>query len=382
MPGSGGDGSIRAIDTHTVHRITSGQVVIDLQSAVKELVENSLDAGATAIEVRFQNYGLRSIEVVDNGVGIAPRDHEGIALKHYTSKLSSFEDVSRIHTFGFRGEALSSLCALSDGLTIATATASEAPMGTVLEVDGNGRLKSKKAKVARQRGTTVTVANLFRPLPVRRKELERNIKREFQKALSILHAYALVPCSKENKGVRLTVTNQMENGRKVVQLKTDGTPSLRASVTALWGTRALDNVTDLDLSFHVETEKSVLRRQKQASTDSETSPITPVRVQGLMSKFTLGAGRTTNDRQYFFINGRPYNAGKVQKAFNEVYRTFNISQAPFVIADLVLPTHACDINVSPDKRTIFLHSENNFVLALKVGIPRESVFVCAFDLRG
>lgn len=375
MPGSGGGGSIRAIDAHTVHRITSGQVVIDLQSAVKELVENSLDAGATAIEVRFQNYGLKSIEVVDNGVGIAPRDYEGIALKHYTSKLSSFEDVSRIHTFGFRGEALSSLCALSDGLTIATATASEAPMGTVLEVDGNGRLKSKKAKVARQRGTTVTVANLFRPLPVRRKELERNIKREFQKALSILHAYALVPCSKENKGVRLTVTNQMENGRKVVQLKTDGTPSLRASVTALWGTRALDNVTDLDLSFHVETEKSVLRRQKQASNDSETSPITPVRVQGLMSKFTLGAGRTTNDRQYFFINGRPYNAGKVQKAFNEVYRTFNISQAPFVIADFVLPTHACDINVSPDKRTIFLHSENNFVLALKESL--EKVFSSA-----
>ncbi|KAI5999252.1 DNA mismatch repair protein MutL, partial [Pisolithus albus] len=367
MSGVERDSGIRAIDAHTVHRITSGQVVIDLQSAVKELVENSLDAGATAIEVRFQNYGLKSIEVIDNGSGIAPRDYEGIALKHYTSKLSSFEDVSRIVTFGFRGEALSSLCSLSDGLTIATATASEAPMGTVLEIDGNGRLKSQKAKVARQRGTTVTVTNLFRPLPVRRKELERNIKREYQKALTILHAYALVPCSKENKGVRLTVTNQIENGRKVAQLKTDGTPSLRASAIALWGTKALDNVTDLDLSFNVETEKSVLRRLNQGSADS---PITSVCVQGLVSKFVIGAGRTTNDRQYFFVNGRPFNAGKasiVQKAFNEVYRTFNVNQVPFVIADFVLPTHACDINVSPDKRTIFLHSENNFVLALKVG---------------
>ncbi|KAI6040194.1 DNA mismatch repair protein MutL [Pisolithus marmoratus] len=372
MSDGGRDNSIRAIDAHSVHHITSGQVVIDLQSAVKELVENSFDAGATAVEVRFQNYGLKSIEVIDNGAGIAPRDYEGIALKHYTSKLSSFEDVSRIHTFGFRGEALSSLSALSDGLTIVTATASEAPMGTVLEIDGNGRLKNQKGKVARQRGTTVTVTNLFRPLPVRRKELERNIKREFQKALNILHAYALVPCSKENKGVRLTVTNQMEKGRKVVQLKTDGTPSLRASATALWGTRALDNVTDLDLSFDVETEKSVLRRQSQTGADSEISPITPVRAQGLVSKFVIGAGRTTSDRQYFFINGRPYNAGKVQKAFNEVYRTFNVNQAPFVIADFVLPTHACDINVSPDKRTIFLHSENNFVLALKCMIRNPS----------
>ncbi|KAI6131694.1 histidine kinase-like ATPase [Pisolithus croceorrhizus] len=382
MSSSDREGSIRAIDARTVHRITSGQVVIDLQSAVKELVENSLDAGATAVEVRFQNHGLKSIEVVDNGTGIAPRDYEGIALKHYTSKLSSFEDVSRILTFGFRGEALSSLCALSDGLTITTATASEAPMGTVLEIDRNGRLKGQKAKVARQRGTTVTVTNLFTPLPVRRKELERNIKREFQKALTILHAYALVPCSRENKGVRLTVTNQMESGRKVVQLKTDGTPSLRASAIALWGTRALDNVTDLDLSFDVETEKTVLRRQNQAGADSEISPITSVHVQGLVSKFVIGAGRTTNDRQYFFINGRPYNAGKVQKAFNEVYRTFNVNQAPFVIADFILPTHACDINVSPDKRTIFLHSEDNFVLALKVGYTIHPVNILLSVFNG
>lgn len=362
-PTASTSGSIRAIDSHSVHRITSGQVVIDLQTAVKELVENSLDARATNIEVRFLNYGLKSIEVIDNGCGIAPKDYESVALKHHTSKLAAFEDLSTVLTFGFRGEALSSLCALSDGVTLTTATANEAPMGTILEMDRNGRVRNSNSKVARQRGTTVAVSSLFKPLPVRRKELERNAKREFGKALNLLYAYALVPCANENRGVRLTVSNQPEGGRKTIQLKTDGSPSIKASVTALWGPKGLDNVVDLDLSFDVLTEKTVLRRL-----DQESANVTTVKVRGLISKFTLGAGRTGSDRQYFFVNGRPCNPGKIQKAFNEVYRSFNVGQSPFIIADFVLPTQACDVNVSPDKRTIFLHSEQNLIQALKTAL--------------
>lgn len=356
-------GSIRAIDSHSVHRITSGQVVIDLQTAVKELVENSLDARATNIEVRFLNYGLKSIEVIDNGCGIAPKDYDSVALKHHTSKLAAFEDLSTVLTFGFRGEALSSLCALSDGVTLTTATANETPMGTILEMDRNGRLRNSNSKVARQRGTTVAVSSLFKPLPVRRKELERNAKREFGKALNLLYAYALVPCATENRGVRLAVSNQLEGGRKTVQLKTDGSPSIKASVTALWGSKGLDNVVDLDLSFDVLTEKTVLRRL-----DQESASVTTVKVRGLISKFAVGTGRTGSDRQFLYINGRPCNLGKIQKAFNEVYRSFNVGQHPFIIADFILPTHACDVNVSPDKRTILLHSEQNLIQALKAAL--------------
>ncbi|OAX33701.1 DNA mismatch repair protein MutL [Rhizopogon vinicolor AM-OR11-026] len=334
--------SIRAIDSHSVHRITSGQVVIDLQTAVKELVENSLDAGATNIDVRLLNYGLQSIEVVDNGSGIAPKDYESVALKHHTSKLAAFEDLSTVLTFGFRGEALSSLCALSDGVTLTTATANEAPMGTILEMDRNGKLRNSTSKVARQRGTTIAVSSIFKPLPVRRKELERNVKREFGKL-------AVRICS--------------EGGRKTIQLKTDGTPSVKASVTALWGTKALDNVVDLDLSFDVQTDKVVLRRF-----DQESVGATHVKVRGLISKFAVGAGRTGSDRQYFFINGRPCNPGKIQTAFNEVYKSFSAGQFPFIVADFILPTYACDVNVSPDKRTIFLHSEQNLIQALKVAL--------------
>ncbi|KAG1729455.1 hypothetical protein EDB19DRAFT_1938571 [Suillus lakei] len=306
---------------------------------------------------------MPSIEVIDNGCGIAPKDYDSVALKHHTSKLAAFEDLSTVLTFGFRGEALSSLCALSDGVTLTTATVNEAPMGTILEMDRNGRLKNSNSKVARQRGTTVAVSSLFKPLPVRRKELERNAKREFGKALNLLYAYALVPCATEIRGVRLAVSNQPEGGRKTIQLKTDGSPSIKASVTALWGSKGLDNVVDLDLSFDVLTEKTVLRRL-----DQESASVTTVKVRGLISKFAVGTGRTGSDRQFFFVNGRPCNPGKIQKAFNEVYRSFNVGQSPFIIADFILPTQACDVNVSPDKRTIFLHSEQNLIQALKAAL--------------
>ncbi|KAI0776511.1 hypothetical protein BD413DRAFT_602116 [Trametes elegans] len=368
--------NIKPLDRSSIHSITSGQVVVDLQTAVKELVENSLDAGATSIDVRFKHYGLDSFEVVDNGSGIAPADYDSIALKHHTSKLSSFADLEDVSTFGFRGEALSSLCALAESVSVTTATAEEAPVGTVIEFERTGKVKSRKGKAARQRGTTVLVSGLFKPLPVRRKELERNAKREFGKALTLLHAYALVPCANENKGVRLHVTNQLPGGKKTTQLRTEGAPSTRASVSAIWGPKALDNLVDLDLSFPVEVETAVLRRLGRTQDDVQANE---VKVRGWISKFAVGCGRNGTDRQFFFVNGRPCVPAKVQKAFNEVYRSFNATQSPFIVADFILPANSCDVNVSPDKRTILLHSENNLVHALKTALeaayaPARSTF--------
>ncbi|KDR71587.1 hypothetical protein GALMADRAFT_75124, partial [Galerina marginata CBS 339.88] len=350
---------IKAIDSASVHRITSGQVVIDLQTAVKELLENSIDAGATNVEVRFKNYGLTSVEVVDNGSGISEDDYDSIAMKHHTSKLETFSDLTTVQTFGFRGEALSSLCALSEEVTVVTATSTTAPMGVSLVMHSSGRVKEKNT-VARTRGTTITLTNLFSPLPVRRKEFERNAKREFGKALALLNAYALVPCAAP-PGIRLTVSNQPEKGTKSVQIRTLGAPSCRASVTALWGPKSLENIVEIDLGFEVDPERTTLKRLQNLDSD-------PVRVQikGLISKFAIGCGRTGTDRQFFYINGRPCNMSKVQKAFNEVYRSFNANQAPFILADFIIPTESYDVNVSPDKRTILVHNEGNLVSALKV----------------
>ncbi|KAG6901142.1 hypothetical protein C0995_016557 [Termitomyces sp. Mi166 len=347
-------GAIKAIDKASVHRITSGQVVIDLQTAVKELVENSLDAGATNIEVRFKKHGLMSIEVIDNGSGIPEQYHDSIALKHYTSKLSKFSDLTTVRTFGFRGEALSSLCALSEAFIVNTST--EPPMGVSLEMDASGKV-AKRSKIARQRGTTVSVANLFKPLPVRRKEFERNVKREFGKALGLLNAYALI-----GTGVRFTVNNTADKGQKAVQLRTTGALSSRAVVAELWGPKALENIVDLDLMFEVERNKTSLKRISGHNGDLDSITVF---VKGLVSKFSVGGGRSGTDRQFFYVNGRPCNMNKIQKAFNEVYRSFNANQAPFILADFIIPTDSCDINISPDKRTIFLSSENNIIIKLK-----------------
>ncbi|XP_012878853.1 PREDICTED: mismatch repair endonuclease PMS2 [Dipodomys ordii] len=106
--------AIKPIDGKSVHQICSGQVVLSLSTAVKELVENSVDAGATSIDLRLKDYGVDLIEVSDNGCGVEEGNFEGLALKHHTSKIQEFADLTQVETFGFRGEALSSLCALSN----------------------------------------------------------------------------------------------------------------------------------------------------------------------------------------------------------------------------------------------------------------------------
>eukprot|EP00250_Pteridium_aquilinum_P031931 c44604_g1_i1 orf=183-524(+) len=103
---------IKPIDKASVHRICSGQVILDLSMAVKELVENSLDAGSTSIEIKLKDYGAESFEVADNGCGVSPDNYQALTLKYHTSKISEFADLQSLSSFGFRGEALSSLCAL------------------------------------------------------------------------------------------------------------------------------------------------------------------------------------------------------------------------------------------------------------------------------
>jgi hypothetical protein len=132
------DGVIRRIDRASVHRICANQVVFDLATAVKELIENALDVNATRIDVRLRNFGVDCIEVADNGPGIAPQNFEGLTLKHWTSKLESFSDLDALRSFGFRGEALSSLCAMSE-LSVATRRSTD-EMATSLVYDHDGKL--------------------------------------------------------------------------------------------------------------------------------------------------------------------------------------------------------------------------------------------------
>ncbi|KAL8807695.1 MAG: hypothetical protein Q9182_000506 [Xanthomendoza sp. 2 TL-2023] len=236
-----------------VHQIQSGQVIVDLCSVVKELVENSLDAGATSIEIRFKGHGLESIEVQDNGNGISKDNYETIALKHYTSKLSTFDDLSSLQTFGFRGEALSSLCALSD-FHVITAQIKEAPKGTRLDFETSGKLKATSI-VASQKGTTVVVEALFANLPVRRRELEKNIKREYQKVLASLQAYACVSTS-----VKFSIISIMAKSKRVVAFATKSNTSTRDNIANVFGAKTLSALVPMDLRFNLRNTKSTMNQ--------------------------------------------------------------------------------------------------------------------------
>lgn len=190
-------------------------MVLDLATAVKELLENALDAGATQVEVRLREYGSLSVEVVDNGPGIAPHNFQGLCAKYHTSKIEGFGDLESLTSFGFRGEALSSLCSLAT-LAVVTRTAAQ-ETGTRLEYDGHGAL-AKQAPAPRGVGTTVTLTALFAPLPVRHKDFVRNLKREYGRTVALLQAYALIA-----KDVRLVCTHQPTKGNKTNVVRTQGT---------------------------------------------------------------------------------------------------------------------------------------------------------------
>ncbi|KAI1344570.1 DNA mismatch repair protein MutL [Xylariaceae sp. FL0016] len=342
--------TIKAIEARTVHQIQSGQVIVDLCSVVKELVENSIDAGATNIEVRFKNQGLDSIEVQDNGSGVSRENYETLALKHYTSKLSTYADLTSLQTFGFRGEALSSLCALST-FTVTTCLPSDAPKGSKLEFETSGKLRST-SMVAVQKGTTITVEGLFNNLPVRRRELERNIKREWNKVLVVLNQYACI-----KTGLKFSVSQQPNKGKRMVLFSTQGNQSTRENILNVFGAKTLTVLIPLDLKFELEPTSTPAQRLV-AHENAETQEI---RVQGHVSRPAYGEGRQTPDRQMFFVNGRPCGLPQFAKIFNEVYKSYNTSQSPFIFADIQLDTHLYDVNVSPDKRTIMLHDQTRLL---------------------
>tara|TARA_B100000795_G_C22499109_1_gene323267 strand:- start:33 stop:545 length:513 start_codon:yes stop_codon:yes gene_type:complete len=151
-------GRVQRISAQAVQRICSDQVIIDLQSALKELIENALDAGASKIDVRLKEHGVELLEVADNGKGIPVASRAGVALRHHTSKLEEFDDLQRLRSFGFRGEALNSLATLAT-LSISTRTKDDAT-GALLTFAADGGV-AKSAPVARDTGTAVSVAQLF-----------------------------------------------------------------------------------------------------------------------------------------------------------------------------------------------------------------------------
>lgn len=346
---------IEAINKETVHHICSGQVVLDLAIAIKELVENSLDSGATVIDVRLTDYGKTCVSVSDNGSGVLERDFEGLGLKHHTSKLREFTDLTEVSTFGFRGEALSSLCALSE-LSVVTRHSS-GEHGFKLEFDRGGVLARREA-CARERGTTVHVRNIFRSLPVRAREFQKNLKREYARAIQVLYSYCLV-----STNIKITCSNLVAGKSPSLVVATRSTGDVLSNVSSVFGNRSLDGIVKLELQPPDEATLQEHNLPGDVTVDFDW--------ECYVSTCDHTVGRSSPDRQFFYVNGRPCDLTKVGKLINSVYHKYNSKQYPFVFFNVKLDRQCADVNVTPDKRTIFVTQERLVLATLKFSLTTK-----------
>lgn len=303
---------IRILPDHVANQIAAGEVVERPASVVKELVENSLDAGASRIEVELQGGGKTAIRVSDDGEGMSRGDALLALDRHATSKIRSVEDLSAVGSFGFRGEALPSIAAVSR-LELTTAPAGGG-VGTRIVVEG-GRVVSSD-EVARQPGTTVLVRSLFRNVPARAKFL-RTAAAETRAA-----SEAVVLLALSNLPVEMRVES---NGRELLRLPPAET--VRDRVAALWGDDEADHLIDLD--------------GERAG----------VRVAGYIQQ--PDAARPSGGRRYLFINGRPFRDPALLRRVDEAYRTTVApGLRPTVFLYLAVDPGTVDVNVHPSKAEV------------------------------
>lgn len=302
---------IRALPALLVNQIAAGEVVERPASVVKELVENAIDAGATAIDIDVRDGGRALIRVSDDGHGMDRANAELAIARHATSKIRDAEDLVGVLSFGFRGEALPAIGSVSQ-LTIETATDDGA--GVTVEVAG-GTLRAVRES-ARRRGTSVSVASLFYNTPARLKFM-RGARSEWRAIADTLTTLALV-----RRDVRFTVAH---DGKEQMRLPVADT--LRIRVAALWGNRIAERLVDVDDVAGV------------------------IRVSGLVER-PSDVG-TEGRRSFLTVNGRAVRDTGLIRAAEAAYRsTIPSGMRPSVLLEVELPGGDVDVNVHPAKAEV------------------------------
>uniref|UniRef100_A0A8R1XPX1 DNA mismatch repair protein S5 domain-containing protein n=1 Tax=Onchocerca volvulus TaxID=6282 RepID=A0A8R1XPX1_ONCVO len=348
------DAKIHAISADVCRKICTGQVIISLASACKELIDNSLDAQARTIEIRVKKMGFERMEVIDDGIGIHPINFDALCKPHSTSKLANFSDFNQLTTFGFRGEALNSLCVVSS-LSITTRHTDET-MATKLQFDHDGSITSRE-KCARPVGTTISINNLFETLPVRRKEFERTVKKAFTKLLNVVQSFAL-----SRTDVRFVVNSLMDGKQHQALVTPGGDASIKDIIVNLFGAR-FEKGTILDI-IQQEPDESICALYGI----SDHSKFDDIRITGYISSCVHGHGRSTADRQFVYFNKRPVDYAKLCRIANEVYQQYNRGQYCMLILFVDVPPETIDVNVSPDKRSVFFEREKQLFAMLRASL--------------
>lgn len=308
---------IRILDAATVGRIAAGEVVERPSSVVKELVENSLDAGATAVTVEMRAGGIEMLRVTDNGCGIEANQVRLAFENHATSKLQNAEQLDDIRTLGFRGEALPSIAAVSHVEMTTRARGQES--GVRLNIDGG--LNLRVTETGCPEGTTFVMRDLFYNIPVRRAFLK---KPNYEAGL-VSDAVARLMLGNPKISMRL-----ISNGNNVYHTFGDG--NLRHAVFAIYGKETAEKMVEIDAS------------------------IGATRVWGLIGIGELA--KSTRTHQMFFINGRCVRCGLLTRALEQVCRSrVTIGLYPMCALNLTLPPNAIDVNVHPNKLEVRFRDE-------------------------
>lgn len=315
---------IKQLSKHLINQIAAGEVIERPASVVKELVENSVDAGATKISIEINN-DCRDIRVADNGSGIHPDDIMLAFSKHATSKIATDEDLFDIHTLGFRGEALSSIISISK-LTCTTRTA---------YFDTGTRVKCENSEVKQTEtgcaiGTIMDIKDLFYNIPARLKFLkssntEFSYIQEFVQSIALAHP----ECSFELKKFGKTV------------LKTSGQNNLLQTIKEVYSSDVISNL------------KEVLK----------TDQLSHLKISGYVS--TPDYTRSSKKSYHIYINSRTVKCPIFQKAIDTAYKNLIASgKYPFVVLNLEIPPSDVDVNVHPTKKEVRYKNTNqifNFI---------------------
>lgn len=317
---------IRLLPDSVANQIAAGEVIQRPASVIKELVENAVDAGATDIRIYIKDAGRTLIQVVDNGCGMSPVDARMAFERHATSKIKRADDLFTLHTMGFRGEALPSICAISQ-VELRTRTA-DAQTGTLLLINGS---KVDKQEVCMcDKGTSISVKNIFYNVPVRRKFLKSdnvelmNIMREFERL-------ALV-----NNNIRMSI----DSGNRQIDLRAG---SLHQRIHDIW-----KNNLKMQL-LPVEVDTSL------------------VKIHGFLSRPEFA--RRRNALQFLIVNGRNMRHPYFHKAILSCYEGLIASDTqPCYFIKMEVDPATIDVNIHPTKNEIKFEYESEIWPLLVAGV--------------
>nr|XP_048311976.1 PMS1 protein homolog 1 [Myodes glareolus] len=330
---------MKQLPAATVRLLSSSQIITSVVSVVKELIENSLDAGATSIDVKLENYGFDKIEVRDNGEGIKAVDVPVMAVKYYTSKINSHEDLGTLTTYGFRGEALGSICSVAE-VVVTTRTAAD-DFSTQYVLDGSGHILSQKPSHLGQ-GTTVTALKLFKNLPVRKQfySTAKKCKDELKHVQDLLISYAvLIP------DLRIIFIHN-----KAVIWHKSRVPDHRTALMSVLGTAVVAN---FDAVQHHCEESQIYLNGFFPKLDADH----------------ISTSLSSPERSFIFINSRPVHQKEILKLIRRYYNLKCLKEStrsyPIFFLKIDVPSAELDVNLTPDKSQVLLQNKEAVLNALE-----------------